>query len=191
MPITVREPARRRTWQRVSSVALVGLLAFGWWAFLRPSTLGGPLTLVTVTGVSMEPGFQTGDLAVMRAADRYDQGDVVAFRSEPVPGTTGAYVIHRIVGGNGRTGYVTRGDNNDWDDPWRPTAAEVTGRLWFAVPGAGTALRWLTHPVHLGALLAALAAAMTMLGRPDEERRRKAARSAGRTPASERPAVAA
>lgn len=164
MPTTVRRLAGWCTLRRSVSALLLVLLTAGWWAFLRPSTLGGPLTLVTVTGVSMEPGFHTGDLAVMREVDRYRKGEVVAFRSEAVPGKPGAYVIHRVVGGGAESGYVTRGDNNDWNDPWRPTADEVTGKLWFAVPGFGSAVRWLGQPLHLAALFAGLAASLTMLG---------------------------
>jgi signal peptidase len=169
MSTTMRGPARRHTWRRVSGVVLVGLLVAGWWAFLRPSFLGGPLTLVTVTGTSMQPTFHTGDLAVMRRTGDYAPRDVVAFRAEAVPGRPGAYVIHRIRGGDATSGFVLRGDHNDWDDPWHPNAEDIAGELWFAVPAAGTALRWLGQPVHLGAVLAALAATMTMLRRPEEE----------------------
>lgn len=169
MSAAARRVADWCTLRRVVSALGVLVLAAGWWAFLRPSSLGGPLTLVTVTGVSMQPSFHTGDLAVMRDVDDYDKGDVIAFRTEVVPGQPGATVIHRVVGGDAESGYVTRGDNNDWDDPWRPTAADVTGELWFAVPGFGTWVQWLARPVHLAGLLAGLAAGMTMLGGPAAE----------------------
>lgn len=50
-------------------------MAAVWYAVLGPSTLGGPTTLVQVTGESMEPGMHTGDLAVVRTADNYGDGD--------------------------------------------------------------------------------------------------------------------
>ena len=39
----------------------------------------------------MEPGFHAGDLAILRTADRYAVGDVVAYRS-PILNTV---VMHR------------------------------------------------------------------------------------------------
>ncbi len=162
------------TARRIGSVLLVVLLAVGWWAFLRPSMLGGPLTPVTVTGQSMEPKVYTGDLAVMRDAEAYEKGDVIAFRARAVPGSSSAYVIHRVVAGSANAGYVTRGDNNGWQDPWRPTADTVAGRLWCVVPGAGSAVRWMAQPARLAALLAGLAASPTMLGgRRDETRQNR------------------
>jgi signal peptidase I len=163
MPIAW-EPACRRRLLRKGAAALVALaIVAAWWAFLRPSSVGGPLTLVTVTGTSMQPRFQTGDLAVMRDAETYHRGDVVAFRAEVVPGERGAFVIHRVVGGGAASGYVLQGDNNDWRDPWHPTAQEVTGRLWFSVPGGGTVVRWLSRPVHAAALMAAVVAGLAAL----------------------------
>ena len=44
----------------------------------------------------MEPGFQTGDLAILRPAGSYAVGDVVAYRSESLD----TIVMHRIVSGD-------------------------------------------------------------------------------------------
>lgn len=159
-----RERTRRWTKRRGTAAVLLVAVALGWWAFLRPSVLGGPMTFVTVTGVSMEPRFHTGDLAVVYERDDYQTGDVIAFRAEAVPGKPGAHVIHRIVGGDAAAGYVTRGDNNDWDDPWRPTLDEVTGELLFSVPSLGSGVRWLAQPIHLAAVLAGLVATLVMFG---------------------------
>lgn len=156
---------RRWTLRRAIAAALLLVLALGWWTLLRPSALGGPLTLVTVTGVSMEPGLHTGDLAVVHKRGGYEVGEVIAFRSEPVPGKPGgAYVIHRIASGDSTNGYVTRGDNNDWDDPWDTTNDQVAGEMLFSVPDLGSGVRWLAQPVHLGAILAALVSGLTMVG---------------------------
>ena len=66
----------------------------------------------------MEPGFHTGDLAVLRSADSYSIGDVVAYRSASLD----TIVMHRIVSGNA-DGFVTQGDNNDWLDDDRPAVS--------------------------------------------------------------------
>lgn len=88
------------TLPRVLAALLVVLLVGGWWAWLRPSPLGGPLTLVTVSGTSMQPTFDSGDLAVVYERDRYEMGDVVAYRVRRPDGHPGGVVIHRIIGGD-------------------------------------------------------------------------------------------
>ena len=83
----------------------------------------------------MEPGFHTGDLAILRPADSYAVGDVVAYRSESLD----TIVMHRIVAGDGER-FVTQGDNNDWLDEDRPTEDEILGTLFLRVPQGGKAL---------------------------------------------------
>lgn len=175
--------SRRQTLRRGAAVIVLVALLAGWWALLRPSLLGGPVTLVTVTGVSMQPRFHTGDLAVVYERDSYQVGEVIAFRAEAVPDQPGAHVLHRIVGGDPSTGYVTRGDNNDWDDPWRPTAETVSGELVFSVPGVGSAVRWLSQPTHLAAIFGGVMASLVMFGGKPTAARRTDDQSADRTEA--------
>lgn len=163
----LRTAARRRV---VAWLIVVALLA-GWWTFLRPSSMGGPLTIITVTGESMEPGLHTGDVAVMYHRDSYDVGDVVAFRSTtPDASGKGPYVIHRIAGGNGEDGFLMRGDNNDWDDPWTPTADEVAGEMQYSLSNVGAAMRWISQPFHLAALMASVMIGLILAGgKPKEQ----------------------
>ena len=107
---------------RAASIsALAALVLAAVWLFW-PSSLGGGTTYVSTHGISMEPGFQTGDLAILRPADSYAVGDVVAYRSESLD----TIVMHRIVAGDAN-GFVTQGDNNDWLDEDRPTEGEILG----------------------------------------------------------------
>ncbi|MGY1619759.1 signal peptidase I [Geodermatophilus sp. SYSU D00691] len=133
----------------VLALTTVLLAAAGW--LLWPATLGGGTSYLLTHGASMAPRFETGDLAVLRATGDYRVGDVVAYDS-PSLGTT---VMHRIVELDG-AGFVTQGDNNDWLDPDRPTAADLTGELWLHVPGVGSAIDAMVSPWVLA--LAALAA---------------------------------
>lgn len=169
---TQTKPRQRH--KRVTSKLLVSwllLLSFllTWWLLLRPSTLGGPLTFITVSGTSMEPGLHTGDLSVVYEQDSYDVGDVVAFRHQTEDGELGSHVIHRIRGGDATAGFVMRGDNNSWDDPWKPTADQMSGEMLFSVPGVGTAVMWLSKPLHFAALLASLMIGMIVAGGPKRE----------------------
>src|SRR3972149_5676326 len=131
------------------AVALLAMSAT-WVLLSRPTFLGGPVTYVMVSGRSMEPTLDSGDLVVVRKQGGYGSGDVVAFRvPEGEPGE-GATVIHRVVGGSPDEGFVMQGDNKNGPDPWRPTAGDVVGKSWFSVPGASRSLAVLRSPLVLG-----------------------------------------
>lgn len=142
-------------------LVLVGL-SLGWWCHLRPAALGGPVSLMIVSGESMLPGMESGDLAILRESPSYDVGDVVGFEVASAAGeSTGSMVIHRIVDQVDGT-FITRGDNNDWNDPWDPSPDAVTGRLWATVGDAGSVLTVLRQPVLLGAVLSAVVTFMVL-----------------------------
>ncbi len=141
----------RRLWYAVA----VGLIV-GWLAFLRPTSLGGPASYMLVVGDSMLPTLEHGTLIVSVSESTYSVGDVVAFT--PQIGAGGApMVIHRLVDGSPRDGYVTRGDNNDAADSWTVSPESIIGRQVVAVPGAGAWLSALTSPLAVATLTALVA----------------------------------
>lgn len=130
---------RRFRW--AVAVAITALMGF----WFLPSSLGGQTTYVSTYGISMEPQFLSGDLAVLQPADTYQEGDVAAYHSDLL-GTT---VMHRIVGvENGH--YTFQGDNNAWLDPEQPSRSQLIGKLAFHVPQGGLWLERLTSPPVLG-----------------------------------------
>lgn len=137
---------------RISAVAAL-LLAAVW--VLWPIGLGGGTVYVTTHGISMEPRFHTGDLAILRAADHYSVGDVVAYES-PTLKTT---VMHRIVALDGQR-FVFQGDNNSWRDPDHPTQDLLLGKLWLRIPQGGKALAAVKSPV--GMILLSLAGSVVL-----------------------------
>lgn len=157
--------------RRLLGMLTVVLVLAGWWFWLRPEALGGPTTLVTVSGTSMEPGMVTGDLAIVRETGDYEVGEVIAFWTPQEDGGKGSVVIHRIVGGNMASGFWTRGDNNDSADLWRPRSEHVIGELWLHVPGAGRVVMTMADPLVAGATFAAMTAFVIVLGggRKDED----------------------
>ena len=122
--------------------AALALLSFGvmWVVMFRPQFLGGPAQYAGVSGISMTPTLHDGDLTVAVRHASYQEGDIIVFHVPAGATDAGLQVIHRIVGGNGTTGFVTEGDHNPGPDPWHPTSAYVVGRVWFVVPGK---VRWL------------------------------------------------
>lgn len=124
------------------SVTVAALTFTAWFLIARPGVLGGPVSNIAVSGHSMEPTYQPGDFLVVRAESGYSVGDIVVFDiPEGDPGA-GSRVVHRIVGGDGATGWTTKGDNNATGDPWQPTDDRIVGRVWLRIPALAN---WLSH----------------------------------------------
>ena len=162
MSTSVRHGLRASGWLLL--VAVLGLLALSW-----PQSFGGRTAYVRVDGRSMEPTLSMGDLAVVRRASSYEVGDAVAYKIPAGEFGAGAVVIHRLVGGDGDTGYVTKGDNKPLKDEWRPRTEDIVGRVQYDVPGAGAKVAQFSQPVYLGALIAGLTVLMMLL--PSREQR--------------------
>lgn len=153
--------------------AVIALVLAAVW-FFWPTALGGGTTYVATHGISMEPGFHAGDLAVLRPDSAYAVGDVVAYRSEALD----TIVMHRIVGRDGDR-FVIQGDNNTWVDADSPTQDEILGELFIRVPQGGKALGALRNP---GPLAVVGIAALTVIGAVRAPR----ARSSRREPRAQR-----
>ncbi|HET8980263.1 MAG TPA: signal peptidase I [Solirubrobacteraceae bacterium] len=142
---------------RVRSAVLTGIvviLAATAWLYLAPPGVGGSTTYVVTHGVSMEPHFHTGDLALVRPAADYRVGDVVAYRSSLLH----LVVLHRIYAiRHGR--YTFKGDNNHFLDPVHPTRARIVGKLWLHIPHGG----WIIQSLHTPWVAAVLAGGLVLL----------------------------
>jgi signal peptidase I len=158
--------------------AVAAFLAFFW-----PQTLGGKVAYVKVDGHSMDPTFHFGDLALVRRQPSYKIGDPVAYRIPKGEFGAGAMVIHRLIGGDGVHGYVTRGDNRTINDPWHPKTSDIVGKVRMDIPALGTEVGTFTRPVYLGALVAGLTV-MVMLfpSRNEREEREERAKRPSRRP---------
>lgn len=169
--------SRRRFAALAMLSAAAGALVAFWAVHLRPATLGGPADYVVVTGESMEPTLFADDLVIVQRRAAYEPGDVIAFRV-PEGAGAGATVIHRVIGGNGEDGYVTRGDNRGSTDRWRPTSDDVVGERWVRVPAVGLLVRWVADPVRAAAAAGVVVFAIVLLGhRPGHPRHRPGRRA--------------
>jgi signal peptidase len=138
---------------RVTGVVAIMVLG---WLFWLPASLGGYMTYAVVSGQSMQPTYYTGDFVVARAQPSYEVGDVVAFRTEDED------VIHRIVGGDSESGYITQGDNNAELDRWVPTAEEIRGKSVLRLPGVGPSVLVLNELVTTSPFLQVLAGMLVL-----------------------------
>lgn len=160
-------------WQAMGgtlTVLLLPVVIVAWLLFM-PIQFGGRAAYVIVSGISMEPGLSRGDLVVLRHTADYEVGDVVTYRE---PGF--APIIHRIIAQEGSR-YVLQGDNNTWIDSYRPTAEEIVGEMWFAIPGLGKVVEWLRSPPGM-ALLAGLTGVLLFMVRPQRDSRQTTRRRA-------------
>ncbi len=153
--------AGRSTWLSVV-VLFVGFMT------LAPQQIGGPVDYVVTHGISMQPRFHAGDLAIVREADQYQVGDIVAYNSA----TLHTVVMHRIVAQEGDR-FVFKGDNNSWLDPDKPTQSELIGALWIQVPQGAKLLDFLHAPTTIGVAVLVLLLAGTRLRRRRRRRRRR------------------
>ncbi|HUB73824.1 MAG TPA: signal peptidase I [Solirubrobacteraceae bacterium] len=149
---------------------VIGLFVAGCaWYCLAPTSLGGSATYVVTHGVSMEPRFHTGDLAIVRSQSHYRVGEIAAYRNKML----GTVVLHRIVGREGDR-YLFKGDNNHFVDFEHPLGNQLIGALWLHLPGAGADLHSIRSPALVGLL--ALAGALLLFGGAFVRRRGRARR---------------
>ncbi len=170
--------------RKVASLAL-GLAVLGClWFYLAPVGLGGSTSYVVTEGVSMEPRFHTGDLAIVRGESTYHVGEIVAYHSNAFH----TIVLHRIIGLDGAR-YVFKGDNNNFTDFEHPARSQLIGALWIHIPGAGAQLKSLRSPALTGALFSL--GVLLLAGTLYTQRRRlrgKARRAAGHAQRPQGPA---
>ena len=138
-----------------------------------PQSFGGKVAYVKVDGHSMDPTFHMGDLALVEKQSTYRIGDPVAYRIPKGEFGAGALVIHRLIGGDGFHGYITKGDNRTIKDEWHPRDSDVVGRVRFDIPRAGIWLGTMTRPVYMGALVASLTVLVMLLPERDKRPRRR------------------
>jgi signal peptidase len=140
---------------KAAGIAIAILVLLFWAQYLRPQSLGGNAGYVLVSGQSMEPRYHTGDLVLVLKRKSYHAGDLIAYRVPKGDAMAGAQVIHRIVGGDAKHGFIVRGDNRTAPDVWRPKPGDIIGSKALRIPNAIVALQYLRSPIFLGILAAA------------------------------------
>ena len=84
---------------------------------------------------SMNTYIYKGDIVLINKLADYDVNSVVQFEHKNVK------IVHRIVDTaideNGKTYFVTKGDNNDTADSWHVYANQIDGEVCFVIPKIG------------------------------------------------------
>lgn len=141
-------------WRRALSATFT-MLIFAAVIFLWPAPLGGSTRLVIVSGHSMEPTYDFGDVVVTRGGGASAVGDPVVFRV-PDGGGEGILVIHRIIGIDHDGFFETQGDNRDTPDRWQLTQGDIVGEPLLLIPNGGHLVfflqQWIVIAVLVGLL---------------------------------------
>jgi signal peptidase len=149
--------------------ALVVLVLVFWFFELRPQRFGGPAGYALVNGRSMLPEYHTGDVVIVHRHSRYRVGDVIAYTVPKGFAGSGSQVIHRIIGGDAKTGFTVQGDNRTAPDIWRPKPSDVVGAQWAHIPRFGVVVRLLHTPVFLAGLAALIAVLSVVFHKPKQK----------------------
>jgi len=150
---------RKRT---IAIFVLLAAILFLVFLPLYAGTSSYPLTIVS--GNSMYPNLQNGDLVFYKATNtaHITNGTIIVF----VQSGTGnslldelirPVLIHRVVGeevsGNGTISFETKGDNNDANDPFTTSSRDVLGVPVIVVPKLGLLFLFLQSPQGLIAMV--------------------------------------
>jgi signal peptidase I len=164
------------SFRRLVSLALTAttvFVCFAWVAWLRPIGLKGSASYVMVSGTSMEPTYHTGDLVISHRKSDYEVGDVIVFQIPAGEPGAGAKVIHRIVGGDAESGFITQGDNRTTEDIWRTLPKDIIGEEWAMVPAVGHVFPYFRSPTILAVVAGMLTFALVMEMPADKKRKKK------------------
>lgn len=176
--------------RRIGNALGYALVAVLLAASFGSALMGHPLLLEVEKSNSMFPLLQRGDVAIVLPlpASMAHVGTIVLY--QPTRGALAQeqFIVHRIVGGNAREGYITKGDHNAESDQ----AAGATTRVppaWIKgivptvsgqplrIPLVGYAALWagghLKHLLMLPLLGAALVLGVALLGRRGAPSRRR------------------
>jgi signal peptidase len=158
------------------------LLVLGIASMFHPLGLPGPYTMIVIHGNSMLPTYHTNDMVVLQSQRQYHNGEIAAYHVPKGQLGAGDTVIHRIVGGDGTSGFNLKGDNNPSVDPWHPPQADMVGSPVFYSPQLGQVFVLLHQPVLEAGLAAAVMVTYMIWRRPKSGEAPKAKRGKkGRT----------
>lgn len=140
----------RSLWQwlslSVSAALLILAAAIATLVVLLPAITGG--AALTVLTSSMAPKYPAGSLIVIRPTAPADVkiGDVLTYQiTSGEPDVISHRVVERRVDTETHEiSFITMGDNNAVADPDPVREVQVTGTLWYSLPGFG----WINNAVN-------------------------------------------
>jgi signal peptidase I len=105
------------------------------------SSTGYVKARVVLTG-SMQPTISPGDIVITAPVTRIEPkiDDVAAYQARRFDGAPVGVFTHRIIDGDGKTGWILKGDNNPTPDIQQPKNNDILGVVIFVIPWLGNLL---------------------------------------------------
>ncbi len=122
----------------ITILLMLPLVAYFW-----PIQLYGDTSYIMLIGNSMKGTIDSGTFVVVKPEQEYILGDIIAFIDED-----GRKVVHRIID-KVDDGFITKGDNNNRNDPGISNVENIIGRTILVVPFIGFTSMFLQTPIGL------------------------------------------
>lgn len=134
---------RHKAMKKLSSAGTVFgyVLAAVLVTFSLLSATGYVKARVVLTG-SMQPTINPGDIVLTAPVTRVEPkvDDVAAYQARRFDGAPVGVFTHRIIGGDGQSGWILQGDANPSPDVQKPTNSDILGVVIFVIPWLGNLL---------------------------------------------------
>lgn len=111
--------------------------------YFWPVQFHGDTTYIMLVGNSMHGTIESGTFVVLKQEQQYFLGDIIGFVNEDEKN-----VIHRIVKQTDE-GFITKGDNNERNDPGITLESKVIGKAIFIIPYVGYTSLFLQTPIGM------------------------------------------
>jgi signal peptidase len=102
----------------------------------------------------MNPTISKGSLVIVnKKKTEFPQNDIITFK---YPVNMQRTITHRIVGRVTESNYdyfVTKGDNNKENDPWKVTPDLIVGSVVLIIPTIGYLVEFISKPLGLVVLV--------------------------------------
>lgn len=93
-----------------------------------------PILLSVIRSNSMYPVWKRGDMVMIDNLTKQEtvfNGDIIFFKAENGSLATKGWIAHRVIGGNAKDGYLTKGDANKFSDQESDETGPIK-RSWIA-----------------------------------------------------------
>ncbi|QCJ44346.1 signal peptidase I [Bacillus sp. S3] len=151
-----------------------------------------PFLLTVIRSNSMVPVWERGDMVILENLNKnvtVHQKDIVFFKTEAGDLASKGWIAHRVISGNDKNGFITKGDANEFSDQESSDTgpikrAWITGRAWtvgekpIVIPKIGYLSLWMekyhNNPYTLP-VIAVILAIFIAIGelKPGKKRRNK------------------
>jgi signal peptidase len=104
---------------RILGVGFYIIIALLLVASVGSAIIKQPLLVTIVRSYSMYPVLDRGDAVFIKrvgSGDRIKNGDIIVFKVDSGSYASQGWIMHRIVGGNQKDGFITKGDANEQAD---------------------------------------------------------------------------